>query len=87
MLLDDRGRGIVVVVEHLVLVAENVVVDVEVLGGLLNEDERLHELAHRFPVVRQLARHLKSESRLGGKNSIILSLTNKSIVIHFDNIT
>lgn len=60
-----------VVMEYLILVAENVIVYVEVLGGLLDEDERLHELAHRFPVVRQLTRYLKSQSRLGDQKPVI----------------
>ena len=46
------------VVEDLVLVAENVVVDVEHLGRLSSEDERLHETTHQTHVVGQLTSHL-----------------------------
>ena len=45
-------------IPYLVLVAEDVVVDVVLLGALGREDEGLHEPAHGLPVVAQLARHL-----------------------------
>ena len=45
-------------IPYLVLVAEDVVVDVVLLGALGREDEGLHEPAHGLPVVAELARHL-----------------------------
>ena len=43
---------------HLVLVAEDVIVDIVLLGALWSENKGLHEPPHRLPVVRELAAHL-----------------------------
>ena len=43
---------------HLVLVAEDVIVDIVLLGALWSENKGLHEPPHRLPVVRQLTAHL-----------------------------
>ena len=52
------ARSIDEVMKHLVLVAEDVVVDVEHLRRLSSQDERLHEATHRTHVVGQLSGHL-----------------------------
>jgi len=59
-------RSVDKVVENFVLVAENVVVDIEHLRRLPSEDERLHETTHRTHVVGQLARHLRSKHQYSG---------------------
>jgi len=46
-----RTRSVDEIMEHFVLVAENVVVDIEHLWRLPSEDEGLHEAAHRSHVV------------------------------------
>jgi len=51
-------RSVDKVVEDFVLVAEDVVVDVEHLGRLSSENERLHEATHWTHVIRQLSSHL-----------------------------
>ena len=49
------------VVEHFILVAEDVVVNVEHLWRLSRQDERLHETTHRTHVVGQLTSHLTQQ--------------------------
>ena len=44
--------------EHVVLVTEDVVVDVVLLGRLRRQHKRLHERTHRSIVVRKLTDHL-----------------------------
>lgn len=46
---------------HLVLVAEDVIVDIVLLGALWGENKGLHEPPHRLPIVRELAAHLVCE--------------------------
>ena len=53
------GRRRPVAVEHVVLVTEDVVVHVVLLGRLRRQHERLHERTHHAVVVRQLADHLQ----------------------------
>merc|ERR1719320_1232516 len=47
-----------VLIENLVLVAEDVIVDIVLLGALWGENKGLHEPPHRLPIVRELAAHL-----------------------------
>ena len=54
-----RARTVDKVVKHFVLVAEDVVVNIEHFWRLSSQDKRLHETSHWTHVVRQLPGHLK----------------------------
>jgi len=58
------ARAVDQVVEHFVLVAENVVVDVEHFRRLTSQDERLHETTHWTHVVGQLTGHLNTTTEI-----------------------
>jgi len=54
------GRS--VSMEHVILVAEDVVVDVVFLGRLRRQHKRLHERTHRSIVVGKLTDHLSADN-------------------------
>lgn len=53
-------RQIFAINKNLILVTKYVVVNIEFPWRLWNQNETLHEPAHWFPIVRQLARDLDS---------------------------
>ena len=58
--------------KHFVLVAEDVIVHVVLLGGLRGEDERLHELSHGLGVVGELAQDLHDNAFVQGSVGVHL---------------
>ena len=54
----------IIVMEHLILVTENIVVHVVLLGWLGHEYKRLHEASHWLPIVWQLSGHLWQKNLL-----------------------
>ena len=63
-----------VFIPYLILVVEDVYVNIILLRAMAGEGEGLHELAHRLPVVAQLARHLH-------QNAVPQGL----LTVHLDN--
>ena len=49
-----RPKSILAIIENLVLIAENIVVHVVLLGALGRKHEGLHEPSHWFPVIGEL---------------------------------
>ena len=67
------GLRVGVVLVDLVLVAEYVVVHVELLGRLRGQHERLHEATHGLPIVGQLAGDLHYNATAYGRLTVHLA--------------